>query len=76
MIFTGTDVISGIQNWYNIRYPKTKLQSITRTSDGYRVEHTGRDIIKKHGPETEIETVYMDLISNVHAVDNLLQEVQ
>jgi predicted MarR family transcription regulator len=75
MMITGETDIHGIKNWYEIHSPETTLQSITRTSDGYRVDHNGRSIIKKYGPAPEMEMVYMDLISNIREVENLLQEV-
>jgi hypothetical protein len=75
MMITGETDIQGIKNWYEIHSPETTLQSITRTSDGYRVDHTGRSIIKRYSDNNpEMEMIYMDLISNIREVDNLLQQ--
>jgi len=70
---TGNTDVDGIKSWYKIRYPQTELIAITRTNDGYKVDHTGRQVVKRfRDPDPEMMTVYTDYFSGIVEVENLI----
>jgi hypothetical protein len=72
---TGHDIVEAIKDKWETEYAVT-VKAITKTSDGYQIIHSGREIMKYTNFDKFPTTIFMDLVSKIIEVENLLKPEQ
>jgi hypothetical protein len=69
---TGEEIVEAIKEVWEDQY-KVEVRSITKTSGGYKINHSGREIIKYENYDKFPATIYEDLVSKITEVENLVK---